>query len=208
MSEFDTAILKAGLVARTPAASASSSAALTQVYELRRGATGGSSNKPVLPVENSSSTTEGVNFVRVGEGRRGYRRGVPPADSSRRVGTAELRRRRRGGARGRRSSRRFRSNSCPPLHWVLLVQSLAAAAGSFLRAAILLPKVRRCGTALLGTNYAQPARCASRKSAVFSEHGFSSGAFNCAGRGGSAAAPLGTAPHAFGASSRLRVRPR
>ena len=102
VSEFDTAILNAGLVARIPAASASSSAALTQVYELRRGATGGSSNKPVLPVENSSSTTDGVNSC--GSAKAGAATDeAAPANSSRRVGTfraaaAAARRRARYGA--------------------------------------------------------------------------------------------------------------
>mmetsp|Transcript_19998 Transcript_19998/g.51988 ORF Transcript_19998/g.51988 Transcript_19998/m.51988 type:complete len:208 (-) Transcript_19998:57-680(-) len=132
VSELDTAILKAGFVASTPAASASSSAARTQVYELRRGATGGRSSSPVLPVENSSSTTDGVNSR--GSAKAGAAIDVvPPTRSSRRVGT-----RRAVAVAATRRARRaviavVLQRILGPLS-VLLIQSLAAVQGpSFLQ---------------------------------------------------------------------------
>ena len=158
-------------MARTPAASASSSAARTQVYELRRGATGGSSNKPVLPVENSSSTTEGVNSC--GSAKAG-------AAIDGRAAHEELAARRHaqgGGGRGDEEGAEtghcsFCSDSVPPT--CLLIQSLAAVRGRvFCSAAQSGTEIRRCRHSSAGHELAQPrvARPANpstgRKSRVF-----------------------------------------
>ena len=205
VSELDTAILNAGFVARTPAASASSSAALTQVYELRRGATGGSSNKPVLPVENSSSTTDGVNSC--GSAKAGAAiEVVPPTRSSRRVGT-----RRAAAVAARRRARRaviagrFCSKFCAP-SGVLLIQSLAAVRGpSFLHGAQSADEVKTLRHSRWARTCSAP-RCASRKSARDRKSRVFTARFNLRklvqGVSPQPFPPLGTARiDAFGASS-------